>query len=203
MRPAATLVAALVLTLAEPASAFETSVRQGERVDGGRVYICHGYNCVFVAPVNLSQAEIERIAGRLRGAHDGAGERQALSAAVQAFEQVVGKRAGTAGDRGRTQVGQGRPGQLDCVDEATNTTSLLKLLASHGYLKHHTVETPAARGFFLDGRYPHNTAVIRDSETGQRWAVDSWPRANGEPPVIQPLKDWRSAHSGDPLPPAL
>jgi hypothetical protein len=69
-----------------------------------------------------------------------------------------------------------------------------------GYLKHHEVLEPTARGFFLDGRYPHATAVLRENISGEKWAIDSWPRANAEPPVIQLLSVWRRARSSDDLP---
>ena len=45
-------------------------------------------------------------------------------------------------------------------------------LPGHGYLRHHRVEAPSARGFFIDGRYPHATAVLTDTDSGERWAVD-------------------------------
>ena len=89
---------------------------------------------------------------------------------------------------------------MDCLDEATNTTSLLVLLAEHGYLKHHDVREPSARGFFFDGRYPHATAVLAEHGTGEKWAIELRPRANAEPPVIQLLSEWKRARSGDELP---
>jgi hypothetical protein len=55
---------------------------------------------------------------------------------------------------------------------------------------------PAARGFFIDGRYPHATAVLAETATGRKWAVDSWPRANGAAPVVQPLAEWKRSRTG-------
>ena len=156
---------------------------------GSRVYICHGYGCRIVTPVTLSAGEIGRIAAPLKGAAGAEAEREAIARSVQTFEAIVGARIGTGGDLARTQIGQAKSDQMDCIDEATNTTSLLRLLAATGALKHHRVERPAARGFFLDGRYPHATAVIAESG-GAKWAIDSWPRANAEPPVIHPLSEW-------------
>jgi hypothetical protein len=73
------------------------------------------------------------------------------------------------------------------------------LLEKRGLLKYHGVEAPSARGFFIDGRYPHATAVLTESGTGEKWAIDSWPRANAEPPVVQPLRVWKRARPGDAL----
>jgi hypothetical protein len=174
------------------------AARGGRAPDGNRIYVCHGYSCRTVTPLTLSDADIEAIAAPLgagAGAADAAAERAAVGRAVQIFETVVGARVGTSADLPATQVGRSRPDQTDCIDEATNTTSLLRVLAQHGYLKHHRVLQPSSRGFFLDGRYPHSTAVI--SETGgSKWAVDSWPRANGEAPVIEPLSKWRKSRGG-------
>ena len=112
-------------------------------------------------PVRFGPADIATIAGSLaEGVPDGAAEREAISRSVQQFETIVGARTGTASDLPGMQFGKGTDDQMDCIDEATNTTSLLMFLASHGLLRHHKVEEPSARGFFLDGRYPHATAVL-------------------------------------------
>ena len=41
--------------------------------------------------------------------------------------------------------GSGDPTQEDCVDEATNTTSFLLVLQTHGLIKYHTVGTPFSK----------------------------------------------------------
>jgi hypothetical protein len=166
-----------------------------------RVYVCHGYSCRIVTPVTFSQSEMDRMTRPLRdGPGDPAAERTAISDVVQIFETIVGARTGTSADLAKMQFGQGKPDQMDCLDEATNTTSLLTLLAQRGLLRHHTVKPPSARGFFLDGRYPHATAVLAENGTGEKWAIDSWPRANAEPPVVQRLSEWKRARAGDELP---
>ena len=166
---------------------------------GNRVYVCHGYGCRMVSRVTFSAAEVAHIAGPLRErAKDAASERAAVGGAVQRYETIVGARIGTSGDRAKMDIGGGDAGQMDCIDEATNTTSLLVLLEEHGLLRHHKVQRPVARGILIDGRYPHATAVL--AETGKAgagsWAVDSWPEANGEPPLIQPLGTWMRSRGG-------
>ena len=44
-------------------------------------------------------------------------------------------------------------------------------------------------GILVDGRYFHNTAVIRDAG-GVKWAVDSWYAPMGGAPDVLPLSDW-------------
>jgi hypothetical protein len=166
-----------------------------------RVYVCHAYTCRMATPVRFSESDIARLTEPLAaGPVDAAAERAALGKVEQIFEEMVGQRIGTSGDLARMQFGQGTASQMDCIDEATNTTSLLRLLDARGLIHHHKVLQPVARGFFIDLRYPHATAVVQDLETKTKWAIDSWPRANAEPPVIQLLSEWRRARPNDPLP---
>jgi hypothetical protein len=119
-----------------------------------------------------------------------AAEREAVARAVAALESVVGRLASTANDRGGNAFGSGLPGfQLDCVDESTNTTTYLELLAHERLLRWHSVEERANRAW-LQGSWPHWTAVIREQATGTEWAVDSWFFDNGAPPAIVTLDDW-------------
>jgi hypothetical protein len=49
----------------------------------------------------------------------------------------------------------------------------------------------AHRGLLLIGGWPHTTAVMRERESGEAFAVDSWFLDNGEPPYIVSLAEWR------------
>jgi hypothetical protein len=66
------------------------------------------------------------------------------------------------------------------------------VLAHTGLLKHHTVGTPFSKENLLRGvaGWPHWTAVIRDTASGQKWAVDSWIYKNGENPAIVEVERW-------------
>lgn len=152
---------------------------------------CYGYGCAKSATFPITAA----IAGRF-GAIMAAGrsspeaERAAISKAVQYYEDLSANAIG-ARDKARSPVvASGEKGQMDCIDESTNTHGLLLYLAQRGLLRFHKVRDNTARGFFIDGRYPHFTAVVRDG-TGKDWAVDSWFEAAGGPPDIVPLSYWR------------
>jgi hypothetical protein len=165
--------------------------REVQLPEGNKVFICHAFTCGRVTPVVFSESEIGRLTAPFgKPMSSAAEERKAVSQAVQTFERIVGRKIGTSGDRGGLEFGGGDPSQMDCIDEATNTTSLLLLLSQKDALKFHEVARPVARGFFLDGRYPHATAVLRETGSKRSWAVDSWPIANAEPPVIQDLSVW-------------
>ncbi len=82
-------------------------------------------------------------------------------------------------DKPRMQFGKARiKGQMDCIDESTNTDAFLRYIQSQGWLKYHTVARRTSRGAFFDGRYPHWTAVIEDKqESAGRWIPGTKPVA--------------------------
>ncbi|EJN03425.1 hypothetical protein [Phyllobacterium sp. YR531] len=153
--------------------------------------VCHGYGCTFKTSVTLTPAERSKIASIMAGGRKSAeAERAAVRKAVQVFERrstdVIGIR-----DRPKMDFGKGREkGQMDCVDEAANTGSFLSYLQRAGQLHYHTVGNRDSRGNFVDGRYPHFTAVLRD-RTGTSWAVDSWYEPAGGPPDVMRLSEWQ------------
>lgn len=153
--------------------------------------VCHGYDCYYKTKVTLTPKDVSRIENWLRqGAKSAADERKALRQAVALFEErstiTIGVR-----DKPRMQFGKARiKGQMDCVDESTNTDNFLRYLHSLGWLKYHQPARKTTRGSFIDGRYPHWTAVIEDNG-GVKWAVDSWFEAGGGPPDIMPLAEWK------------
>jgi hypothetical protein len=135
----------------------------------------------------VSPAQWQEIAALFTEVHDAPLERAAIGLAVARLEQIAGEQTPIWRD-GRKNHGAG-PGETDCLDESTNTTTFLRLMREQGLLKHHRVMTKAFRSpLQLD---IHWTAVVQDAQTGQRWVIDSWYNANGIPPIIQPLDDWK------------
>jgi hypothetical protein len=123
------------------------------------------------------------------GASSAKAERAAVSKAVRHYEtraaSVIGIR-----DQPKSNARQHhRRGQMDCVDESTNTRALLLYLERRKLLRHHAVDRNVTRGFLIDGRYPHSTAVLRD-RSGKKWAIDSWYEPAGGPPDVRPLSEW-------------
>ena len=153
------------------------------------VLVCHGYGCHRQDTVDLRLAWPRLVAAMAEPAPDAATERANIALTVAAFEAEVGARIGTAGDVGGTFEGFAMPGQLDCVDEANNTTTVLALLDQAGLLVWHQVRAPMSRFFVYDG-WPHTSAVIAETASGQLYAVDSWFHDNGQPAEIVPIEDW-------------
>lgn len=151
--------------------------------------VCTDYHCDETVEVSLDAPQWQALQGLLGNAANAAAERDAIRAAIAVFETEVGQRAGTWRDLGRNppQVSN-EPGQLDCIAESLNTTTYLQLLQMDGLLRWHTVEQrQQRRPWFFDAHY---TAVIRDAQSNERYAVDSWFLDNGQPPYVQPLPAW-------------
>jgi hypothetical protein len=163
---------------------------------GETVHVCSAYGCRTKTRVKFSAVEIDELRQLMKKtakadtAHE---ERRAVAYAIAWLERNVGERIGTKHDRpGMDFTASGDPQQQDCLDEATNTTSYLTLLANHGLLKHHTVAAPFAKENYLRGisGWTHWTAVLNETSSGQKWAVDSWIQKNGVNPAIVEAEKW-------------
>jgi len=158
------------------------------------VIVCHDFGCQQRTPIGLGPGDLATLASLLApGRASAEAERRAVAAAEAWFDRRVGPEAGTTHRVARATGlgGQGTKGQMDCIDTSRNSTSLLLILEQLHLLHHHKVEGPEARGFFLDGRGPHATAVLTDIHTGKQWAVDSWTHKYGEQPDVMPLDVWK------------
>jgi hypothetical protein len=168
---------------------------------GDAVEVCHAYTCQMKTTFYFHAKDIRDIAAvmtKTKKADTPYEERRAIAYAIALIEKKVGARLGINDRAGMEFSGSGDPTQEDCVDEATNTTSFLLVLQSHGLLKYHTVQIPFSKGDLLKATlqgdpvkyWPHWTAVIEEKGTGQRYAVDSWIYANGENPAVVKVEDW-------------
>ena len=153
---------------------------------------CYAYGCRAMAKIPVTEGVSKKFAAIMAGGtRSPEAERAAVSKAVQYFENLSVSAIGARDLPKSPIVASGEKGQMDCIDESTNTRHVLLYLQSRGLLKHHKVQGNVSRGLFLDGRYPHWTAVLSDPQ-GKRWAVDSWYEAAGGPPDIVTLDSWRT-----------
>lgn len=192
-RPVSRVGLCLALLLTVPVVLAETpaDVLSPGAFRPGQFPVCSGHGCDRVHTVSLTEAEWQWAVSPLDGTDDAGAERVALARVIGRLERLVGPRTGTEHNLGGTFRGAGRPGQMDCIDEATNTTTYLRMLAAAGLLPRHTVEHPRTRGYFIFG-WPHTSAVIRSLVDGDRYVVDSWFEDNGRPAHVVPLKQWRA-----------
>jgi hypothetical protein len=163
--------------------------------------VCSGGGCAEISRVKISNEEWQAVVDIFSSAKADvisplgkeAQERGNISLAIGVMETIVGDKTGTATDRAGTFDNSNFPGQLDCNDEAINTTSYIRLMRQAGLIQWHEVEDMRTRNFFFTG-WPHTTAVIHEIASGQRYAVDSWFYDNGLPATIVPFSVWKSGY---------
>lgn len=154
--------------------------------------ICHGGGCTYVSQVQINNDEWQQIAHACNPRPETAeAERVCISNAIGEFEKVIGVKSGTGSDRGGTFGNSVYQGQMDCNDEAINTTTYLRLMQQYGLIQYHDILDVKRRGFFLN-RWPHTTAVMRERASQQLYVVDAWFYDNGKPAVIAPFKLWKT-----------
>jgi hypothetical protein len=154
--------------------------------------ICHGGGCSRISATQIDDNEWAQVKALCPSVgEDAEAERRCIADMIGEIEKIVGAKTGTDEDRGGTFGNSAYSGQMDCNDEAINTTTYLKLMQQHGLIQFHEIHDIRRRGFFLN-RWPHTTAVITEIQSGQRYAVDAWFYDNGMPPAITLFETWKS-----------
>ncbi len=153
-------------------------------------YICRAYGCRERSEVQLTDEEWSVVEARFSDVQDAAEERRVIADSVAAMETLVGQKTGTSKDRAAATMRGHGPFQMDCIDETVNTSLYLQFFGAKGLMQFHEIMIPARRGAFIDGAWPHNTAVIMDLETQEKYAIDSWYGKNGDAADVVPLQEW-------------
>jgi hypothetical protein len=152
--------------------------------------ICHGNSCRLRTQVSLSTEEWAQIRAHFDPAPvDALAERRQIARAIGRLETFTGRQADTLDDAPGMGVHWNPDGQLDCIDEATNSTTYLRMMAADGLIRFHDIGLPANR-FVITAWGPSNTATIKETATGKVYAVESYFRYNGEPAYVLPLDIW-------------
>jgi hypothetical protein len=152
--------------------------------------ICYNYGCKQQAQFTPSASDWRRVVSLFDPPPSSPErERTAIRRAVAELESIAGMYTPVRRDRGGNPIEAEWPGQLDCIDESRNTTTYLLELERAGLLRWHTVGERVYRAPHLFDE--HWSAQIRETASGQRYAVDSWTRDNGYPPYVQTLAEWK------------
>lgn len=163
----------------------------------GAFEVCSGGGCAEIQRVGVTLEEWQKVVAIFTTAKDAQvsaeQERRQIAEAIGLLEKMIGIKTNTATDRAGTFDNSAFPGQLDCNDEAINTTTYMRLMRQQGLIKQHEIEDMRTRNFFFTG-WPHSTAVIHELASGQRYAVDSWFYDNAMPATIVPFELWKSGY---------
>lgn len=164
-----------------------------------RVTVCYNYGCQNTATVTFSKRQLAEVRNLLDDAVGAAHERALLAVVIGRLLGWAGKQSPIWADRGGNYADDGVHGKMDCIDHATTTTRLLRMLARHGWLRWHRVLAPEVRTRLLV--FDHWSAVIEEEPKAPyrdehpfsrvRYVVDSWFYDNGRPAVVMPLDDWK------------
>ena len=162
--------------------------------DGDKVFVCSSYGCRTQTPFSFTAAdiaEVKKIMSDKRTATP-AGEREATKDALAWMGHRADTAVGTAGDRpGDDMAGNGDPGQMDCVDVATNLSSYMLVMERHKMFRHHSVGSMYVKEDIRRGWTGGPTTPASWSRTsGQKFAVDGWLLASGKPPEIVEVEKW-------------
>ncbi|MFQ6404743.1 hypothetical protein ACIDE9_08260 [Methylophilus sp. 'Pure River'] len=156
--------------------------------------ICQGGGCVQSDILQLTGAEWDNVVHIFSPLPANAeAEREAISKAIGALEDMVGTKIGTAADRAGTFNNSDYLHQQDCNDEAINSTTYMRLMQQAGLIRFHEILDTRTRKFFFTG-WPHSTAAIREQATKAEYAVDSWFYDNGFPATILPMATWKEGY---------
>ena len=162
--------------------------------EGDRVFVCSSYGCRTQTPFRFSPAQIAQVEKMMaKGATSPAAEREATKVALAWMGHTADTAAGTAGDRpGDDLAGNGDPGQMDCVDVATNLTSYMLVMQRHNFFRHHTVGSIYVKEDIRRGwsGWTHYAGVLVENKSKQKYAVDGWLIASGKPPEITEVERW-------------
>jgi hypothetical protein len=152
-------------------------------------FSCTDYHCDEGKSVTLDAQQWQAVRRLFDNVSSAREERLQIRQAIALLETEVGAITGTWQDQGGNVQGAGKPGQLDCISESRNTTTYLQLLQDDHLFHWHQVEPRTVRYLLV---FAHWSAVIRERDSGERYAVDSWFLDNGQLPYIQTLRDWQS-----------
>lgn len=199
----------LLLLLAGLAALGAQGAQAGEALT-----VCYNYGCLSEDEVLYSEAQLQAVGDLLGDAQSAVHERALLGVAIGWMLGWAGRQTPIAADRGGNMADDGVYGRMDCIDHATTTTRLLRLLERRGALHFHRVLAPVRRARLLI--FEHHAAQVAElppaggtngadgaeggSHSGAeeaRYAVDSWFFDNGQPAVVLPLDRWLAGDGPD------
>ncbi len=155
---------------------------------------CSTYGCQTIQEIGFSKNEWEKVAKIFNTpALNAKQEREQLSQAIGLMEQITGPKTGTVNDGAKSDLYTfDATGELDCIDEANNTTTYLSLLDQAGFIKYHNIGEIILRGGIAEMMLLHNTATVIEKHQQVAYALDTWYRANGTKADIVPLNEWKA-----------
>jgi hypothetical protein len=168
------------------------------------VEVCFNYGCAAEETVVFAETRLAWVREMLASANSSERERALLALVVGQLYGWAAEQTPVGNDRAGNFADGGMPGQMDCIDHATTTTRLLRMLEARGWLRFHRVLEPIRRSFLMTQHFSaaiedlgDGISVIRTDDDKRTWAVDSWYADNGKPPWVALLGQWEKDDGPD------
>lgn len=158
--------------------------------------VCYNWSCGTVSRLQFSAAELAQVQSAMQRCSGEDLHRRLQRIRIGIWRlQLLAQRyiPALANDRAVNDKEYDVEGRTDCVDNSTNTTTYLSILADLGAIPGWKVGKPAVRNLFT--KDVHWTATLTDEASGDQWSVDTWFYPNGNPPLVSPLPDWKASHA--------
>lgn len=155
--------------------------------------LCYNWSCAARQRLSFTASDMKEVARQMAlcpgdGLHDRV---QRMRIGIWQMEVLAQKyQPLLANDEAINEQEWGQDGRMDCIDNASNTTTFLHALHDLGLLPGWSMAKPRVRARFSP--VVHWTAAVVDASDARSWAVDSWFRPNGHLPFVMPLEDWAS-----------
>ena len=162
---------------------------------------CHGFSCAVPSPVSLQPADWRRVrAIFMPPSKDAGSERRRIASAVALMQRLVGAQTGTSAHQWTHKdmmilPNLGDPTQLDCIDEAVNTWTYMRMMERDGLFRFNHVASLAFAGSPLDPN-PRNAAVLQERD-GTYYVLDPSLVDSGVAPPVLPLTAWLASWPPD------
>jgi hypothetical protein len=160
--------------------------------------VCYNWSCASTKELVFSREDLSAVTREMmRCSGKALHERlQSIRIGVWKMENLARKYLPVlANDRAVNDQDRDSEGRTDCVDNASNTTTFLRILDELSVLDGWTASNPRVRDRFNLWQV-HWTAVVIDDRNGDHWAVDSWFRPHGHLPFVMPLSGWLAGKKG-------
>lgn len=168
----------------------------------GEFNLCHGFSCSEKSLVTLDEKQWNKVANVFKKpAKSPEKEREQITKAIAILEVESTKDARLQPDFGEANTFESDQAQMDCIDEAINTTHYLEFLDEAGLLKFHDAAPPIHRGFLVDGQWPHNSGAVKEKNSGAIYAIDSYYFDSGKGVTAVPIDTWLDEWRPANLPP--
>lgn len=163
--------------------------------------LCFNWSCASRQYVKFTAAEMANVAQQMAlCSNDNLHDRlQRMRIGIWQMEVLAQKyQPVLANDQAINDTDYDQPGRMDCIDNATNTSTYLNVLHDLGLLPGWRMEEAKTRNLFsLDVHWTAAAVDVRDAQKEKPvWVIDSWFRANGHLPVVMPLTDWGNNRLG-------